>query len=150
MSKFALPLAAAVVLVVGCQQSVEAQQGQTAKGDVPSDFQREDAPEGTGTEDPIMAGKAEAATCVVGDAAPQPCTMSFGIPDDAASRVVSFKIGNDNVVFRGNNQGPWWSGALDGNPAMGYELNRGHVVFSNQKLDQQFEYWTKGNEHGSY
>ncbi len=54
------------------------------------------------------------------------------------------------MIFRGNRQGRWWSGTLNGEPAMGYELNRGHVVFNTRTLDGAFEYWTRGNEHGSY
>jgi hypothetical protein len=37
-----------------------------------------------------------------------------------------------------------------GQPAMGYELNRGHVVFSTVDLKNTFEWWTDGNQHGRY
>lgn len=154
MSKLALPFAALVVLVVGCQQAATAEQAQDkmsrASGKtIPTDFQTEEAPADAGVEDPA-AGHKESATCVVGGGKQTACTISFGPADNEASRVVAFKVGSDSFIFRGNSQGRWWSGTLNGKQAMGYELNRGHVVFSNQALDQQFEYWTKGNEHGNY
>jgi hypothetical protein len=62
---------------------------------------------------------------------------------------MEFVFANNRVRFTGRSQGAWWSGQLDGQPAMGFELNRGHVV-STSDLKMTFEWWSKDNEHGTY
>ena len=44
----------------------------------------------------------------------------------------------------------WWSGTLDGSPAMGFELNRGRMRISTADLTHRFEWWRPGYEHGTY
>lgn len=63
---------------------------------------------------------------------------------------MTFVAGDKRVQFVGRSQSGWWSGKLDGKPAMGYELNRGHVVISTTDLDGTFEWWSEGSQHGSY
>jgi hypothetical protein len=65
-------------------------------------------------------------------------------------QTMEFVFGNNHVRFTGKSQTGWWSGQLNGQPAMGRELNRGHVVFSTSDLKTTFEWWSKGNEHGTY
>jgi hypothetical protein len=54
------------------------------------------------------------------------------------------------MTFVGKRASGWWAGTLDGAPAMGHELNRGNVAFATRALDHSFQYWTRGNEHGTY
>jgi hypothetical protein len=60
------------------------------------------------------------------------------------------------VTFGNNRAVPWpsqagcWAGRLDGQPAVGYELNRRHVVLSTSDPKTTFQWWSKGNEHGTY
>lgn len=63
---------------------------------------------------------------------------------------MNFVAGDKRTQFIGRSQSGWWSGKLDGKPAMGYELNRGHVVISTTDLESTFEWWSDGNQHGSY
>lgn len=92
----------------------------------------------------------ERATCVLDDAAPAPCTLRFSTDAKGTRTLRASLPGGRSVVFRGRADGPWSSGTLDGKPAMGMELNRGHVRFSTTTLDRTFAYWTPGAEHGSY
>lgn len=61
-----------------------------------------------------------------------------------------FTMAGQVVRFDGKAQTGWWSGRLDGKPAMGYELNRGHTVFSIADLATRFEWWYDGMRHGQY
>lgn len=93
---------------------------------------------------------AEPATCVFGTAPPEPCRLSFAAGKDGATRLRARGKSGRQAVFAGKRAGGWWSGTLDGKPAMGHELNRGNVVFSTRDLGRSFQYWTAGNAHGSY
>jgi len=77
------------------------------------------------------------------------CRLSDVVGDDE-THTLEFTFGNTRVRFVGKSQTGWWSGKLDGQPAMGYELNRGHVVFSTIDLKTTFEWWTEGSQHGRY
>lgn len=91
-------------------------------------------------------------TCVVGTHAARPCRIEIKVDGAGGARRVRFSMSGQSVEFIGHAQGPWWSGTLDGRPAMGYELNRGHVVYSTRDLDPDtlFEWWSPGMEHGTY
>ncbi|MBO9623382.1 MAG: hypothetical protein J7500_11795 [Sphingomonas sp.] len=92
---------------------------------------------------------AESATCVFDTAPPEPCEIVFTV-DRGNTRMVARGRSGKRVTFVGRRNSGWWSGTLDGAQAMGRELNRGNVVFSTRALDRSFQYWTRGNEHGSY
>jgi len=77
------------------------------------------------------------------------CRMSDAVGDDE-THTLEFTFGTTRVRFVGKSQTGWWSGKLDGQAAMGYELNRGHLVFSTADLKTTFEWWTDGNQHGRY
>ena len=77
------------------------------------------------------------------------CKMSDDVSADE-THTMEFAFGPTRVRFVGKAQTGWWSGKLDGQPAMGYELNRGHLVFSTLDLKTTFEWWTSGNQHGKY
>ena len=92
---------------------------------------------------------AQAAFCLFDAAAEAvPCTMTTEGTGDALR--VMWEAGGEAITFSGQIGGGWWSGDLDGSPAMGHELNRGNVVFSTSDLDRTFQYWSPGMEHGSY
>ena len=75
--------------------------------------------------------------------------MSDQVGSDG-SHTMEFLFGKNRVRFSGKSQTGWWSGQLDGQTAMGRELNRGHVVFSTADLKTTFEWWSEGHEHGTY
>lgn len=56
---------------------------------------------------------------------PQPCRMT--IVTRGGVRHLTFQLGKRQIKFVGRAQTGWWSGRLDGKPAMGFERNRGHV-----------------------
>lgn len=87
--------------------------------------------------------------CTLDFGAPAPCRMSDEVAADGTHTMI-FAMGDKQVRFTGMPQSGWWSGRLDGSPAMGYELNRGHVVFSTTDLKTRLEWWSEGNEHGTY
>ena len=98
-----------------------------------------------------LQATAEPATCVFDTLPPEPCTVSFAVHGEGATelRAKSTK-GGHAAIFVGQRQSGWWSGTLDGAPAMGYELNRGNVTFATRALGKTFQYYTSGGEHGSY
>lgn len=77
------------------------------------------------------------------------CRLSDRVGKDG-THSMEFVVGEQRVRFVGKSQTGWWSGKLDGRPAMGYELNRGHTVYSTADLKTTFEWWSEGSEHGSY
>ena len=97
----------------------------------------------------VADGEGEAATCVSGSSAPVPCRLLFAGGGDAMTLSATSTDGGEHV-FKGQRQDGWWSGTLNGAPAMAHELNQGHVVFASVDLGARWEYWTAGNEHGSY
>jgi ammonia channel protein AmtB len=91
----------------------------------------------------------QSAQCSASYAPAVACKMSDVVGADE-THTMEFVYGTTRVRFVGKAQTGWWSGKLDGQPAMGYELNRGHVVFSTLDLATTFEWWTQGNQHGKY
>ncbi|HEY0179197.1 MAG TPA: hypothetical protein VGC30_06140 [Dokdonella sp.] len=91
----------------------------------------------------------EPVQCTLNYAPAAACRMTDRVADDGVHTIV-FAVGGRRLQFTGTSQTGWWSGRLDGQPAMGYELNRGHVVFSTTDLKTRLEWWSDGNEHGSY
>lgn len=78
-----------------------------------------------------------------------PCQLTDQVGGDGV-HTMEFTAGDRRTRFVGRSQTGWWSGQLDGQPAMGFERNRGHVVFSTTDLKTTFEWWSAGSEHGSY
>lgn len=104
----------------------------------------------TATTAAAPAGQAEAKLyCMLDAAAPAPCTMTDSVDADNV-HAMRFTVGSTVVHFRGTTQTGWWSGTLDGRAAMGYELNRGHTVYSTRDLGTRFEWWYAGMQHGNY
>ena len=96
----------------------------------------------------------EDVTCSFDDGSAERCTMTvtdvLGTGDGGPDQEIVWTASDRAVLFVGRRMGPWWSGELDGAPAMGRELNRGNVVFSTRDLERSFQYWADGMEHGSY
>jgi len=91
----------------------------------------------------------EAVKCSSNDAPAVDCRMTDTVSADG-THTMEFVAGAKRIRFSGRSQTGWWSGQLDGRPAMGRELNRGHTVYSTVDLETTFEWWSNGNEHGSY
>jgi hypothetical protein len=82
-------------------------------------------------------------TCIFGDAPrPTPCTLQ-DVADQGGHRM-TFVSGRQRTTFVGRGDSGWWSGQLNGKPAMGYEVNRGHTVYSSLDLRERFEWWSRG------
>ena len=133
-----------LALVVACDARPGASQPTAARATTTrtSDFEPAGPPA-------VAVGEGEAATCVSGTSAPVACRLLFSGGGEATTLTATAKDGGEHV-FKGRRQDGWWSGTLNGAPAMAYELNRGHVVFASTDLGARWEYWTAGNEHGSY
>jgi hypothetical protein len=81
--------------------------------------------------------------CIFGDAPrPTPCTLNDVV--DQGGHRMSFVSGRLRATFVGRGNSGWWSGQLNGKPAMGYEVNRGHTVYSSLDLQERFEWWSRG------
>lgn len=81
--------------------------------------------------------------CVFGDAPrPVPCVLTDTVKGGGHQMV--FAAGRQRAVFAGRNNSAWWQGRLNGKPAMGYEKNRGHTVYSSLDLSTRFEWWYPG------
>ena len=91
----------------------------------------------------------EAVVCAADDQKPAPCRLQESIRDDG-SHVMVFERANTRHTFTANHQSGWWSGTLDGSPAMGMELNRGHMRISTTNLKHRFVWWYPRYEHGTY
>ena len=91
----------------------------------------------------------EAVRCTLDERPIAGCRMADTVLPDGRHRLV-FTGGVKPVVFVGRGANGWWSGTLDGRPAMGYERNRGNVVFATSDLGQTFSWWYPGQEHGTY
>lgn len=100
---------------------------------------------------PACSGEAVVVSvhCALDGAPARPCKMSDRVEADG-THDITFVSAQSRTRFVGKSQGGWWSGQLDGRPAMGYERNRGHVVFSTADLKTTFTWWSEGNEHGAY
>ena len=97
---------------------------------------------------PAMAQRAEAVRCSVNYRPAIPCRMTNSA--GGGLQRMTFTFGNQRTTFVGKAQTGWWSGTLNGRPAMGYERNRGNMVFSTTDLKTVFAWWYPANEHGRY
>lgn len=95
------------------------------------------------------AGVTEQAICSFGTQPPGPCTVTDRVRRDG-SHVMDFRAGERRARFIGRARDGWWSGLLDGRPAMGRELNRGRIAYRTTDLTRAFEWWYPGSEHGTY
>ncbi|WP_404335005.1 hypothetical protein AB2M62_14970 [Sphingomonas sp. MMS12-HWE2-04] len=100
---------------------------------------------------PAAAGAQAAQTvrCSFDNGPARACRMTDVAGRGGVHRM-TFVAGNQKATFVGRAQTGWWSGTLNGKPAMGYERNRGNVVFSSTDLQTVFAWWYPANEHGSY
>lgn len=100
---------------------------------------------------PVRAGETvtETVQCSFGDAPAVACTLHDRVDRDGMHHM-QFVAGDHATTFTGRMQSGWWSGWLNGKKAMGYELNRGHVVYSTAAMDARFEWWSTGKQHGTY
>lgn len=98
----------------------------------------------------LALAAAEPATCVFDTAPPEPCTIRFASDGKGGTQLHAEGKAGHKADFAGKRGSGWWAGTLNGAPAMGYERNRGNVVFSTSTLDRSFQYWTRGSEHGNY
>lgn len=93
--------------------------------------------------------RGEVVRCSDQDRPAQPCRLK--IVTRAGVRHLVFQLGDGRrVTFVGRAQSGWWSGKLDGRPAMGFERNRGYVVFSTIDLSRTFAWFYPGQDHGTY
>ena len=76
------------------------------------------------------------------------CVMTDSV--DRGVHRMNFTAGRDRTTFIGRSNSGWWSGRLNGRAAMGYERNRGNIVFSTADLRTSFSWWYPANEHGTY
>ena len=72
------------------------------------------------------------------------CRMSDTVAADGTHTMV-FVTGQQRIEFVGKSQTGWWSGKLEGQPAMGREINRGHIMFSTVDLQSAFEWRSSGS-----
>jgi hypothetical protein len=92
---------------------------------------------------------ADPVRCSWDDGPARPCSYADRVGRDGTHRM-TFSGGGRHTVFMGKPQTGWWSGTLDGKPAMGYERNRGNMVFATQDLSTRFAWWYPTEAHGSY
>ncbi len=82
-------------------------------------------------------------SCIFGDAPRStPCALQDVVDRDGHR--MTFVSGRLRATFTGRRNSGWWSGQLNGKPAMGYEINRGHTVYSSLDLQERFEWWSSG------
>ena len=94
------------------------------------------------------AGATERVMCRFGDAPRAvPCVFTDRANGAGGHRMV-FEGGGRRVLFVGRRNSAWWQGRLNGRPAMAYERDRGHTVFSTTDLTDRFEWWYPGREGG--
>lgn len=99
---------------------------------------------------PAAAQPPERVRCIVDHGPPQDCRVTFATAA-AGVRTLRFDLGRGRrVVFTGRALTGWWSGRLDGRPAMGFERNRGNVAFATTDLSHSFEWFYPYSEHGRY
>ncbi len=80
--------------------------------------------------------------CSRDDAAAVACEFADTVAKDG-THTMEIRHGGQRTRFVGQRQGPWWSGRLDGKDAMGYEIDRGHMVISTRDLQSTFEWWNR-------
>lgn len=117
---------------------------------------QDSAPKPANTPAPRTAAAANAGTpastlyCQSGAQPAQTCRMNIKTEPGDADMTLEFTLASGSVRFKGQHQSAWWSGQLNGKPAMGYELNRGHTLYSTTDLSTTFEWWYGDMQHGSY
>lgn len=77
--------------------------------------------------------------CEINDSKADDCRMSDTVAADGTHTMV-FITGQQRIEFVGKSQTGWWSGKLEGEPAMGREINRSHIMFSTIDLKTTFEW----------
>ncbi|QJU59884.1 hypothetical protein HL653_20965 [Sphingomonas sp. AP4-R1] len=96
-----------------------------------------------------VAGAGEPVICLLDERPIARCRMEDRIFPDGRHRL-TFSGRGARVVFEGKGANGWWSGTLDGRPAMGRERNRGYTDFSTRDLQRRFSWWYPADEHGTY
>lgn len=91
----------------------------------------------------------ERVRCTINDAPDNLCVLVDQARAPGVHRM-TFLAGQRRIVFEGRSNSGWWSGTLNGRPAMGYERNRGNVVFATTDLKTRFAWWYPANGHGTY
>lgn len=91
----------------------------------------------------------ERVICSIGDTAERPCVYTTRI-DARGMHHMTFRTSRGRAVFIGRAQSGWWSGRLNGKLAMGYERNRGNMVFSTYDLSTRLSWWYPRDAHGTY
>ncbi|MGY4397504.1 hypothetical protein ACVWZA_002698 [Sphingomonas sp. UYAg733] len=91
----------------------------------------------------------ERVRCAINDAPDNLCVLVDQVRAPGVHRM-TFLAGNRRIIFEGRSNSGWWSGRLNGRAAMGYERNRGNVVFSTTDLKIRFSWWYPTNAHGTY
>jgi hypothetical protein len=89
----------------------------------------------------VSADRAAEIYCVVNTSEARPCITRFAT-DVRGVRTVRMTVGRA--------RDGWWSGRLNGKPAMGYELNRANVKFSTSDLSLSVQYYYSGSQNGTY
>lgn len=84
-------------------------------------------------------GTPPAGKCEIDYAPAVACRLSDTVAADGTHTMV-FDAGGRKVEFVGKSQTGWWSGKLDGRPAMGREIDRSHIMFSTVDLQFAFEW----------
>ena len=87
--------------------------------------------------------------CALGAQPARTCSMKDTASTGGAHTMV-FTGAGPRLTFVGKRQNGWWSGKLNGKPAMGYERNRGNVVMATYDQSVSFSWWYPGSEHGTY
>ncbi len=87
--------------------------------------------------------------CSLNYAPDRACRLTDTVQQGGVHRM-TFVTGGKTVTFIGRKQTGWWSGTLNGRPAMGYERNRGNMVLSTYDLRTSFSWWYPRQAHGSY
>lgn len=95
------------------------------------------------------AAQSTAVRCSIDYAPERACRLADTASANGMHRMV-FRSGARTLVFVGRQQTGWWTGRLDGRPAMAYERNRGNVVLSTYDLKTTFTWSYPGQAHGSY
>lgn len=98
---------------------------------------------------PLAAQTPEKVMCSTDGAKAAPCTMTI-TATGGGDHVLVFAAGGKRVRVTGKSQTGWWSGTLDGRPAMGIEINRGYTRWSTADLTHTFDWFYPGQQHGTY
>ena len=83
-------------------------------------------------------------SCIFGDA-PKPTACVLTDVVEQGDHRMTFTAARQRATFVGRRNSGWWSGRLNGKPAMGYEINRGHTAYSSLDLQNRFEWWSAGS-----